>query len=46
MYMAEEKPGKVKITVEVEVNDALMGIAKEAMAMVPEMIKTFKKEAE
>ena len=44
--MAEEKPGKVKITIEVEVNDALMGIAKEAMAAIPDMIKTFKKEAE
>lgn len=42
--MAEDKNGKVKITIEVEVNEALMGIAKEAMASMPEMMKTFKKE--
>ncbi len=42
--MAEENSGKVKITIEVEVNEALMGIAKEVMGSMPEMMKMFKKE--
>jgi hypothetical protein len=44
--MADEQPGKIKITIEVEVNEALMGIAKEGMAAIPSMIKTAQKEAE
>jgi hypothetical protein len=44
--MAEDKSGKVKITIEVEVNEALMGIAKECMEAMPEMMKMFKKEKE
>jgi hypothetical protein len=44
--MVEIKPGKVKITIEVEVNEALMGFAKEGMAAIPGMIKTAQKEAE
>jgi len=42
--MVEENSGKVKVTIEVEVNEALMGIAKELMESMPEMMKMFKKE--
>ncbi len=39
--------GKVKITIDVEVNEALMEMAKEAMANMPDMInKVRKKESE
>lgn len=44
--MAEDNSGKVKITIEVEVNEALMGIAKECMTAMPEMMQLFKKEKE
>lgn len=43
--MAEES-GKVKITIEVEVNEALMDIAKQGIASIPDMIKTAQKETE
>jgi hypothetical protein len=41
-----EETGKVKITIEVEVNEALMDIAKKGMAAIPDMIKTAQKETE
>jgi hypothetical protein len=38
-----EKKGKMKVTIEVEVNEELMGLAKEAMAQMsqhmPEMMR-------
>jgi len=37
--MSEEKKGHVKITVEVEVNEALMDAMKEAMSKMPEMMR-------
>jgi len=36
--VSEEKKGRVKITVEIEINEALMEIAKEAMERMPEMM--------
>ena len=43
-----EKPGKLKLTIEIEVNEELMGLAKEAMEKMPmrmqEMWKSQKKE--
>jgi hypothetical protein len=33
--MSEEKKGKLKLTVEVEVNEELMALAKEAMEKMP-----------
>lgn len=36
--MSEEKKGHVKITIEVEINEALMEMGKECMAKMPEMI--------
>lgn len=46
--MAEEKKGKVKVTVEVEINEALMEVLKESMAKMPEgwreMAKMFRRE--
>lgn len=40
---AEEKKGRVKITIEIEFNDALMEIAKECMTKMPEMMSKFRK---
>jgi hypothetical protein len=41
--MTGEKKGKMKITIEVEVNEELMGMAKEAMAQMsqhmPDMLR-------
>jgi hypothetical protein len=41
--MMPEKSGKLKVTVELEVNDELMGVVKEAMskasAKLPEMMR-------
>jgi hypothetical protein len=43
MTEISEKKGKMKLTVEVEINDELMGLAKEAMAQMsqhmPEMMR-------
>jgi hypothetical protein len=36
--------GKVKITIDVEVNEALMEMAKEAMANMPQMMDKMKKK--
>ena len=37
--MAEEKKGKAKITIEIEINEGLMEIVTEAMKNIPEMMK-------
>jgi hypothetical protein len=37
-YLAEEKEGRVKLTVEMEINETLMEIIKEGMAKIPEMM--------
>jgi len=37
--MAEEKKGQAKITIEVEINEALMEVLKESIAKMPEMMK-------
>jgi hypothetical protein len=37
--MAEEKKGHVKVTLEVEINPALMDMLKESMENVPHMIQ-------
>jgi len=42
--MSEEKKGRVKITVEVEVNEQLMDMMKEAMAKMPEMMRRRREE--
>jgi hypothetical protein len=40
--MSEENKGKVKITVEIEVNEALMDTMKGCIKKMPEMVKTIK----
>ena len=40
--MAEEKKGRAKITIEIEVNEELMDVMKEAMAMMPMMRQMFR----
>ena len=40
--MAEENKGKVKITIEVEINEGLLGTVKELMSSMPKMIEMFK----
>jgi hypothetical protein len=42
--MPEEKKGHVKITVEVEVNEQLMDMMKEAIAKMPEMMRRRREE--
>ena len=42
--MAEEKKGHVKITIEVEINEPLMEIIKEAMANMPMMMQMMAKQ--
>jgi hypothetical protein len=42
--MSEEKKGHVKITIEVEVNEPLMDVVKEAMTKMPEMMKHRREE--
>ena len=42
--MADEKKGHVKITIEVEVNEALMELARESMEKMPEMVAKFRKK--
>ena len=41
--MSEEKKGKIKVTLEVEINEELMGVMKEGMSKMhwkmPEMMK-------
>ena len=38
-HIPEEKKGRVKITVESEINEPLMEIIKEAMANMPQMMQ-------
>jgi len=44
--MSEEKKGHVKITLDIEINEALMEMAKEAMAKMPEMMSTMFRKKE
>ena len=43
--MAEQKKGHVKLTVEVEINEALMEIVKESMKNMPQMMQMMQKMA-
>jgi hypothetical protein len=38
--------GKVKVTIDVEINETLMEMAKEAMANMPNMMEMMKKKKE
>lgn len=42
--MAEEKKGRVRITMEIEVNEVLMDLARESMEKMPEMWARFRKK--
>ena len=42
--MAEQKKGRVKLTVEAEINEPLMEIIKEAIANMPQMMAQQKKK--
>jgi hypothetical protein len=46
--MSEEKKGKVKLTLELEINEELMGVMKEGMSKMhwkmPEMMKRSEEE--
>ena len=46
--MSEEKKGKVKLTLEVEINEELMGVMKDGMSKmhwkIPEMLKRGEEE--
>ena len=42
--MPEEKKGRVKITVEAEINESLMEIIKESMANMPQMMQMMAKQ--
>ena len=44
--MAEEKKGHVKVTMEVEINEALMEIVKEVIKNIPQMAHTWQKMRE
>jgi ferredoxin len=44
--MAEEKKGHVKVTMEVEINEALMEVVKEAIKNMPQMAHTWQKMRE
>jgi hypothetical protein len=50
MTEKSEKPGKMKVTVELEVNEELMNVIKEGMAnmgsKIPEMMKGSKENKE
>ena len=41
--MVEEKKGQIKLTVEVEINEALMEIVKETMKNMPQMMQMMQK---
>ena len=41
--MVEEKKGHLKLTVEVEINEALMEIVKESMKNMPQMMQAMQK---
>ena len=42
--MSEEKKGKVKVTLEIEINEELMGVMKEGLSKMPEMMKRGEEE--
>lgn len=42
--MPEEKKGRAKITIDIEINEALMEVVKESMTKMPEMMKMFRRE--
>ena len=46
--MSEEKKGRVKVTLEVEINEELMGVMKDGMSKmhwkIPEMLKRGEEE--
>lgn len=44
--MAEEKKGHVKVTFEVEINEALMEMAKESMKNMPQMMQMWQMRRE
>ncbi len=44
--MSEEKKGRVKITMEIEVNEELMSLAKEIGAYMPEMMAKMRRKRE
>lgn len=44
--MSEEKKGHVKVTVDVEVNEALMDLMKEMASKMPEMVSQAMKKKE
>jgi len=44
--MSEEKKGRVRITIEVEVNEPLMELAKQGMVKMPEMIAKIVKKGQ
>ncbi len=44
--MSEEKKGRVRITMEIEVNEELMSLAKEMGASLPEMMAKMRRNRE
>ena len=44
--MAEEKKGHVKVTFEVEINEALMDLIRENMKEIPQMMQMWQKRRE
>ncbi len=44
--MAEEKKGHVKISIDIDINEPLMEMAKEAMANMPKMMEMMNKKKE
>ena len=44
--MSEEKKGRVKFTVEVEINEALMEMMKEGMKNMPPMMRRWRRMGE
>jgi hypothetical protein len=44
--MAEEKKGHVKVTFEVEINEALMDLIKENMKTIPQMMQMWQMRRE
>ena len=43
--MPEEKKGHAKITIDVEINEALMEVVKESIAKIPETMRTSRRES-
>ena len=42
----EERKGHAKVTIDVEINDALMDLMQESMTKLPQMMKAFEKRQE